>query len=359
VLPVEESPRKATIFDIAREARVSTATVSRVLNKLDYPVREDLKRRVFKAAEKLDYQPNQFGRGLRGMVSKEIGVIVPSIGTPFYSQLVADVERHAVEAGYAPVIRSSYNSPQLEQSHVEMLRRQRVAGIILSTISQNITFIRNVDQPGTPCVLFDQISDQFTGSSVSFDFRKCGRIATMHLLANGHSRIAFASPPIDRASRSLLYEGYKDALRDSGIRLSKKRVFIAPEQTGSGEGMADYQCGQFLVRMLLDAPYLPDAVLAVNDIIAIGIMTSLMGRGVQIPSDISIMGFDDIAFASMMTPPLSTVRQSTARTAELAVRLLVDKIANPSLPPAKRVIEPEIVERGTVRKIHHKIRKMP
>lgn len=347
--------RRVTITDIAREAKASTATVSRVLNNVDYPIRPELRDAILAVAERLDYRPNIFSQMLKGGENKIVGVIVPSIANPFYSQLVSRLEEHCIRAGYMPIICSSHNSPQLEQSHIETLERQRVAGVLLSTINAAGSFVRKLAALTVPCVLFDQPNDGYPGSSVAFDFRAGGEMATAHLIANGHRRIAFASPAVDRGSRKLIYEGYKDALRKNRIRLTMERVVFVAEEGGGEAG--DYECGRVLAARILEAGYLPDAIVAVNDITAIGIMNALAERGIQVPADVSVIGFDDIAFSSMVTPALTTIRQSTDKTAELAAGIIFERIGKPDRKSVHAVVEPELVERASVRKIHPKIRK--
>lgn len=346
--------KRATILDIAEMAQVSTATVSRVLNDVDYPVSAELRKRVLAIAKDLDYRPNIFSQMLKGHTSKEIGVVVPSITNPFYAQLVSDVEKQCIEAGYVPIICSSYNSAQLEQNHMDMLQRQQVAGVLLSTINSNSAFVGKLNSLSVPCVLFDQFCEKFEGSSVTFHFQKGGYLATRYLLDMGHKRIAFASPPLDRASRKLIYKGYREALHEQGLRVSGKHLLIAPKAASEKVRRSSYESGVELAGMLLEETQLPDAILAVNDIVAIGLINALSERKIRIPYDVSILGFDDISFASMITPALTTVRQSTKKTAELAVSILTDQIKNEHMPPRRVAIEPELVERESVRKKYPK-----
>lgn len=354
---MDHGKKRVTILDIAREAGVSTATVSRVLSNAEYPVTEKLRRTIHDVAERLNYRPNIFSQMLKGGVNKIIGIIVPSITNPFYAQLVSDVEARCIAAGYAPIICSSYNSSQLEQRHLEMLLRQQVAGIMLSTINNNAAFIKKLETSPVPLVLFDQLVEGFSGSSVAFDFKNGGHMATRHLIETGHRRIAFASQSVERASRRLIFEGYKKALREGEIRLSAARVFTAADAVEADPGTRDYRCGQILAQKMLDAPYLPDAVVASNDMVAIGIMNTLGERGVTVPGDVSLVGFDDITFSAMISPGLTTVRQATDRTAELAASILFELIGRPGGKAVVRAVEPELVERGSVRKRHPKIRE--
>lgn len=340
--------KRATIHDIAREADTSTATVSRVLNNIDYPVSEELRRRIQKAAEKLEYRPNIFSQMLKGGASKMIGIVVPSIVNPFYAQLVSDVERHCIAGGYAPIICSSYNSAKLEQTHLDTLLGQQVAGILLSTINNNAQFVKKLAAIPTPCVLFDQPLPGFKGNSVDFDFRAAGAMAVNHLLERGHQTVAFASQPIDRVSRRLIHQGYLEALKKNGAAPDPRLVITASRPNTAPPEHQEYHCGRELAEKFLAVSPLPEAIAAANDIIAIGLMHALGERGVGVPDDVSIIGFDDIAFSSMVTPGLTTIRQSTAATAESAITLLFQQIEDPKREPVRITQEPELVERRSV-----------
>ncbi len=339
--------KRTTILDIARIAHASTATVSRVLNRSTYPVSSELRDKILQVAEQLDYRPNIFSQVLKGGTNKVIGVIVPSITNPFYSQLVAEVEEHCLAAGYAPIICSSHNRPELESKHIDMLLQQQAAGIVISTVCSSNIPSNGLGGGTIPCVLFDQAAAEYEGDSVTFDFLKAGRMACSHLIELGHKHIAFASAPLDRPSRNLLFTGYKESLKEAGLRFDKKLAIIA-ESTGRSDGeMQDYHCGRVLAETILAMPSLPSAVQVMNDITAIGMMSAFQERNVRVPHDISVVGFDDITFASMITPPLTTIRQSTATTAELAAQILLKKIDNPTLSATRIVIEPELVQRAS------------
>lgn len=345
--------KRTTILDVARVAKASTATVSRVLNRSPYPVRPDLREKILRVAEQLDYRPNIFSQVLKGGVNKVIGVMVPSIANPFYSQLVSEVERHCLDAGYAPIICSTYYKPDLERKHLDMLEQQQAAGIILSTV--NAESIARVDPVNSniPSVLFDQVAGEYEGDSVSFDFRKAGRMACKHLLDLGHTRIAFAAASLDRPSRRQLFDGYKDSLKDVGLKFEKKLLVTAESKKTADSDVQDYHCGRILADKILAMAALPDAVQVMNDITAIGMMSAFLERGIIVPVDISVVGFDDINFAGMVSPALTTIRQSTGTTAELAANILLKKIADPTLPATRIVVEPELIQRASAQPKSH------
>lgn len=239
---------------------------------------------------------------------------------------------------------------------MEMMQGRQVAGILLSAISASDTVLNGLEDMETPIVLFDQVVEGYQGSSVSFDFFKGGYMAAEYLLKQGNKKLAFASPAMDRSSRKLIYDGYKQAIKDSGIRCSSMKVLLSAGVDEDAPGDYDYRNGVLLAEALLKKRYLPDAVLAVNDMAAIGIINTLSDHGIQVPADISVMGFDNIAVSGMISPPLTTIDQPAYRTGELAAGILLDWLLQGKKEPKKIKIEPELVERKSVRKIHAKIK---
>jgi len=342
--------KRPTILDIARLARVSPATVSRVLNNTDYPVKQELRERIREAARQLNYRPNIFSQMLKGGTNREIGIIVPDLLNPFYAQLVSAVARQCVAHGFAPVVCSSFDSPKLEERQIDILLRQQVSGIILSSISDTEDSIRKLAEPGAPpLILFDQSHEGFRGNIVSFDFFKGGYMAANYLIQCGHRNIAFVSHTLDRSSRKQIFDGFCKALADAGIALCDKMVLIRPADQ-EVDGDIHFNNGKALAQMLLECEQLPDAVMAINDITAIGIMDALSQQGIKIPRDLSIIGFDNIPMAAMVSPALTTIHQPAYETGRKAVDLLFQHIDNPELPPTQITIQPELVVRHSVKK---------
>lgn len=349
--------KKATIIDIAKRAGVSPATVSRVLSNPDYSVRPELCARVREAAAQLNYRPNIFGRLLKGGSSREIGVIVPSITNPFYAELVSAVEQECMERGYTPIFCFSRNSPQLEARHLETLERKQVAGILLSCVHLTNEFLEDLSRRATTFVLFDQTHPQYEGDSVSFDFWGGGYLSTQYLLECGHRDIAFVSGPIDRYSRRQFFEGYKQALRDVGQRFNNRRVLLYDEADQDAGSEYDFHCGQELGKLLLKSEYLPDAVVTVNDMMAIGVIKMLEQEGIYVPADISVVGFDNIAISALVVPALTTIHQPATETGTIAARILLDRIEGEPVEQGKIILKPTLIERNSVRKVHKKIKR--
>ena len=351
--------KKATVSDIARRAGVSAATVSRVMNDADYPVRAELRERVLAAAAQLNYKPNIFSQMLKGGDSREIGVIVPSITNLFYAQLVGAVEEECLRRGYTPIICSSQNRPELEKRHLEDLERKQVGGVLISGVHLSEDLLDLLDNAEPDFVLFDQTSPDYTGDCVGFDFFAGGYMATKHLLDCGHRDIAFISGPIDRPSRTQYFDGYRRALKDAGVRLNNRRVILhtTSEDRSDGSTEKEFRIGWELAQNLLQSDYLPDAVVAINDMIAIGALKYFESEGIHVPRDISIIGFDDIAISAMVSPALTTIAQPATETGRLASQILLDRLEGNPVENGRIILTPKLVERESVRRLHKKVKR--
>ncbi len=350
--------KKATIKDVAAKANTSITTVSRVLSGSDYPVKEELKAAILEAAKELNYKPNVFGQLLRGGTNRQIGVMIPSITNPFYSQLIAAVQKECTDNDYVPILYSSNNSPNMEKFYIDTMIQSQVAGALLSMIHWDESIGKSLDDAGIPYVLFDQPHDDERGASVDFDFYSAGKMAAEYLVRNGHQEIAFASGTIDRPSRKKLFAGFCDILDKCGIRFREENLLLCStkERTGAS-AMKDYLCGQELGNMVLGMEFMPDALFTVNDMMAIGIIKQLEMNGVHVPSDISVLGFDNVEFGEMIVPALTTISQSAYQTGELASGLLFEQLGGNARTQKKVLLEPVLIERDSVRKKYNKIRR--
>lgn len=354
-----DSGKKVTVSDIAIRAGVSAATVSRVMNDADYPVRAELRERVLAAAAQLNYKPNIFSQILKRGGGRTIGVIVPSITNLFYAQLVGAVEEECLKRGYTPIICSSQNRPELEKRHLEDLEQKQVEGVLISGVHLSEDLLDLLDSAAPAFVLFDQTSPDYTGDCVGFDFFAGGYMATKHLLDCGHRDIAFISGPIDRPSRNQYFDGYRRALKDAGVRLNNRRVILhtTSEDRSDGSMEKEFRLGWELAQNLMQSDYLPDAVVAINDMIAIGALKYFESEGIYVPRDISIIGFDDIAISAMVSPALTTIAQPATETGRLASRILLDRLEGNPVENGSVILTPKLVERESVRRLHKKAKR--
>ncbi len=336
--------KKATINDVAKVANVSIATVSRYLSNNGYPIKEQTKISIKNAIEQLSYTPNIVGRMLKTNKSMDIGVIIPTILNPYYPAVIYGIEKKAYEKGFNILLCNSQRDASRQKQYVNTLIQKQVKGLIISSIGDDFLLYSDIVSKGIALVsLEDEISLDKVGQ-VLFNYEKGAYMAVSHLLKLGHKKIAFLTSPLVRKSRKDILKGYIKCLKDNNITYNKV-VEINEEN--------EYENGALLGAKLLSEDDLPTALLAVNDMVAYGVMQYLTQNNINIPEDISIVGFDDIKISKMMNPALTTISQPSQKTGELAVSMLFDILDGKE---SKRILlEPELVIRASTKKIRGEI----
>ncbi len=326
----------ATIRDVAQLAGVSTATVSHVLNETR-TVSEDLRERVLAAMETLNYRPNAVARSLRVSETLTLGLIVPDVELPFFARMARCIEAAASEVGYNVILCNSNWSLKQELRYLDHLLARRVDGLVCISVSLTAEHVEPILRRNAPVVwLEDTRLGQRFDSVIVNNFRGAYD-ATVHLIEQGHRRIGCISGPIRSKLRIDRLAGYSKALADYGLAHDEQLIH---------EGDYTPPSGVRLSRVLLDLPDPPTAIFAFNDMMALGVMQTLNERGLHIPHDIAVIGFDGIALTEHTCPPLSTVEQPIAYMSQLAITMLVDRI-NGQGPPESRtvVVEPRLIVR--------------
>lgn len=344
---------KVTIKDIAERCQTSSATVSRVLSGSDYPVSEQLRNRIVSTAYEMNYRPNIYGRLLRGTSSREVGVIVPGIANPYYGELLESVEKACYEFGLRPSIRSSYQSPELEQQLIDDCLENQVCGILISSIrdSRDPALLRS--GASVPMVYFDQCLGPTADKrlSITYDFRRAGYLAAAHLLQTGHRRIAYVTPSYDRPSRKLIGRGIREAhIAILGSSDNFMAITLQAEQASDMDLAYSHirDIASLLVVDILTHINELDSLIVLNDLLAIALMKELARNGVAIPDDLSMVSHDDIWLADVVNPGLTTVRQAANDTGRAAVCLLNRELAKTEAYETI-VISPELVIRDSVK----------
>ena len=339
-------PLNATIVEVARKSGTSLSTVSRVLSNSAYPVNEKTRKRVVEAAEALGYRPNSAARMLRSRRSMYIAAIVPSLNNPFYSTVISAIEQEVLASGYMLQMYSSNNDPELESRLLDLIGSVQAAALLISSMNWNEKLERKIRDLGIPAVFFDQIPKGYSGHYVGFDFHEAGRMAAEFLISEGHRDIAFGCGPFDRESRRQYRNGFCEVLDEAGISSADAIVSIA----GAGS-MHEYEMGVAIADELLRRKGMPTAVAVINDIAALGVIKRLEIDGVNVPFDVSVMGFDDIPYGFMMTPSLTTIRQPAEETGRMATRLAVSLIGDPGSECMNEIFHPVLIRRESVRRI--------
>jgi LacI family transcriptional regulator len=341
--------KKTTIYDIAAEVGTSAATVSRVLSNSGYPVKEEVRKRIYETADKLNYSPNMVGRMLKKSESQDIGVIIPTISNPFYSQIILGIEQEARKKGFNILLCNSFRDAQTEKTYIESLYQKQVRGIILSSVDENHIFLKNMQENGLRVVAFDQSFDDIKCNKVGFDYIRGGLMAVEYLLSMGHRSIAFLTSPLTRRSRRETLEGYRLALLKNGLQVKDENIIVSEFEKESETGTYEFENGRALARTFLGLKERPSAIFAVNDMTAFGIINELINNGIKVPEDISIVGFDNIEVSSMINPPLTTVNQPSFETGRLACRMLLDSMDSDDYSDVSFMLEPSLIKRKSVK----------
>lgn len=321
-----EDGQPVGIRDVARIAGVSPATVSRVLNGSE-KVAEDLRRRVFEAAERAGYRPNRIARNLRRQKADMIGVIVSDIDNPHFSEAVRVIEDEAFRAGYRVLLCNSDERSDKQRSYLQMLADERVQGVILSPADAVGSGTDALFDLGIPVVAFDRVIDDPRADAVIADNEDGIRRLTEHFIWLGHRRIAFVGGRSHVETGASRLAGYLSAVRASGI----------VPFTVEGEFRADR--AEAAVRELLERGVRPTAIVIANNVMAIGTMRALRSAGLRVPHDVAIAAVDDPIWAELVDPPLTALAQPVRMLAETAMRLMVERIEG-GRTEARRVVLP-------------------
>jgi DNA-binding LacI/PurR family transcriptional regulator len=328
--------RRPTIYDVARLAGVSTATVSRALNGTG-AVAGDKRLAIEAAVEQLGYRPNTIARSLVTRSTQTIALLLPDITNPFYAELVAGIHELTLERGYTMLLCTTDFDPEQEERYLRLLRAKHVDGALVDGLVLPPERIARFVEDGFPIVCLDRDVESPAVPLVQVDNRMGARLATEHLLSLGHRRIAHIMGARARISEQRLL-GYQGSLGDAGI---------APDSALVALGNFTEAGGHDAMTSLLAA--VPDvtAVFAANDLSAMGAMSAIAAAGRSVPGDISIVGFDDVRLSRYTSPPLTTVRQPAGEIARHATELLLGMIGGRRPDTLHHPFAPELIVRGS------------
>lgn len=336
--------RRATLRDVAEKAGVTTATVSYILNeKKSFP--DETRQRVMSAIAELGYIPNLSARTLTQRSSKLIGIVVPQtegsrlmFQNNFYAEILGSIEFHARQNGYHIII----SATDANESYLRLARERNLDGIIVIGMYPD-EFYRQMKESHIPIVLVDSYCNDHYYHNIRIDDAYGSYLATRYVLSKGHRNLAFFSGQLkENGVMKKRLAGYRDALSEYGIPFDRRYVF---------EGKIDYASGIDAAERLLSSRVPATAVVAAADILAIGAMKGFYERGVRVPEDISVMGFDDLEISQYLAPGLSTIRQEISQKGEKAVELLINNIKEPNLTKQEQILPVKLVERGSVKRI--------
>ncbi|OGB95639.1 MAG: hypothetical protein A3G35_17790 [candidate division NC10 bacterium RIFCSPLOWO2_12_FULL_66_18] len=329
-----------TIGDVARRAGVSRATVSRVLN--EYPhVRPQVRTDVQRAIRALRYRPDQVARSLARRETKTLGLVVADITNPFYAETARAIVETARGHGYNVILCNTDNLHRLQEEYVEVLRQRRVDGIIFGSVFLDDPVVEALVEAGYPCVMYNRRLRSGRGNYIVLDNASASHDLTRHLLDLGHRHIGFITGLRDLSTASERLRGYRAALRAAGLpadsRLMRPGAFKA-------------EMAQRAAQELLKLPRRPTAIMAGNDLMALGVMQAAGDLGLRVPEDLAVVGFDDIEIAAHRQIQLTTMAQQKAEMGRMAVVWMLEIIRDPRRyrrEPLQQILTPTLVVRRT------------
>jgi LacI family transcriptional regulator len=308
------------IRDVARHAKVSTATVSRTINRVP-SVDPQLAKRVWKVIEELGYYPNKQARALVSGKTRIFGLIVSEITNPFFPEIVQSFEDIAVRHNYEILLTSTVHDPKRMELAVRRMIERRVEGVAVLTFGMEESLIEDLRYRKVPLVFVDVGANIRGVSNIRINYQHGIRQAVQHLAALSHKRIAFISGPLALKSALARKAAFEEAMREIGREVPQELMVTGDHRM---EG------GMLALAELMRLPDPPTAVMCSNDMTAIGVMREAYDIGVSIPRDLSLVGFDDIRLSEFTTPPLSTVQMPQKTLAEYAFRALINEVEGTS-----------------------------
>ncbi len=319
-----------TIKDIAKKAGVSYATVSRALNNRP-EVSEKTRREIQRLAAEMGYKPNAIARGLVTKETFTLGLIIPDITNPFFPEVARGVEEAASDAGYSVFLCNTNWDVKKEKTYIELLEEKRVDGLILASVCEDEKSLRDLIDREVPVVLINRVPEQVSINYVAIDNIKGAQQAVEHLISLGHRRIAYVGGLKQVESTRERLQGYRLALAIHDIPFKEELVRYGTFKKESGYESA---------LALLSLPQPPTAIFAVNDILALGVIHAIKDKGLKVPDDVAVVGFDDIPFAAYAEVNLTTVAQPKYTMGEMAAKILIDEIRKGPSPEKKYIVLP-------------------
>lgn len=330
---------KPTIYDIAQRAGVSATTVSKVMNNKGR-ISEKTKAKIHKIMEELHYQPNMLASAMKGKQTYTVGLVIPDLNNPVYSEYIKIIEEYGHELGFSLVMCSTNNDPEKEAKQIALLQQRQVDGFIIASKFKNEDVLRNLIEEEIPTILFAQERAELSIDCVTLDDYLGGYAVTKYLLSLGHRRIAVMTE--DATSSEERVRGYNKALEQAGMEFEEQLMILSHTSVDSAMEVAG---------KLLDREEKPTAIFGCNDVLAVGAVMAAKQRGLKIPTDLSVIGFDDTLLCKITEPQLSSVSLPLKEMGRQAMDLLNQKIRNKNQVKKRITMLPEIVVRETTAKV--------
>ncbi|KIL41274.1 transcriptional regulator [Gordoniibacillus kamchatkensis] len=327
---------KATIYDVAKEAGVSIATVSNAINgkgKISKKRREE----IFKIMERLQYQPSVIASALTGKKTFTLGLLIPDISNPFFAEIARAIEDEAHQSGYSVIICSTDNKDERVERYIALLESKSVDGIIIGTGIDNMDILSQLQSRSVPLAMIAREASSLAVDTVVADDFVGGVLAAEHLVSLGHKRLAVLSENLKVSSSRERIRGFRQGLADVGVSFDDNSIVICEYKVEEGKRGA--------LELLQRGGERPTAIFCCNDLLAIGAIQAAKEAGVRVPEDLSIVGFDDTILATVTDPPLTTVAQPMEHMGKLVFKLILGHLQNKDSIRQRIVLRPELTIR--------------
>ncbi|UCG58116.1 MAG: LacI family DNA-binding transcriptional regulator [Phycisphaerales bacterium] len=336
---------RATLKDIAERLGISVTTVSRILNgRADrYRISDKTAKAVFKVARELNFSPNPLARGLRLNKTQTIGLVIPDISNPFFASIARNVESEARKRGYSVILCDSEESIDLEIESLALLQSRKVEGLVVSPVGTADSHLRKFESANLPIVIVDRHFPDVSLPFVASDNFGGALEGVNHLVENGHRNIACIQGLRCTMPNNERVRGYRAALENHNIPFDES--LIVGNSFGEENGYIE---SKLLLKKRRDVT----AVLALSNLISLGVLRALGEEGLRVPDDISIVSFDEQPYSAYLATPMSTVGQNSVEMGQIAVKLLFSQIESPHLSHKEGILLPTtLIKRESVKKL--------
>jgi DNA-binding LacI/PurR family transcriptional regulator len=338
---------KVNIGDVAKQAKVSKTTVSRILNGNYAHTTEVTRKRVLQAIKDLDYRPNALAKGLKSMRTNVIGIMLSNLKNPFWSTVLEGVEDTCHDLGYNLMICNSNENPEMEEEYIKEFQMRQVDGMIMNPTCRNPQIYEKLAVEKYPLVVVNRRMPNLNTYNVLVDNVKGAHIAVNHLLKNGRKKVAvcvYKNPYVSTWKERI--EGYQKAILSNGFTL-EDCIILEIEQRGDTQK-------ESIMRLISKYPGI-DAVFSTNNMITLELVGAIKEMGLKIPEDIAVVSYDETIWAKHLDPPITTINQPGYRMGQMAAQHLIEMITADVKPEPKTVmLEPELIVRkscGAIPKI--------
>lgn len=334
---IEGNMKYITLKMVAERAGVSVNTASRAINNKS-DINEETKKRVLKVAQELGYVQNATAVALRTKKTRTLGVVIADNRNPFYAEVLNGIEEAAREKNYHIILANTQRDYQKEEEAINLLLAKRVDGLLITPVQDRNDDIKKLIEANIPFVIVGRDFENIEVDAVYNDEVKGGFFATEYLIKKGHKRIAFINGFLHKSPAQGRLEGYKKALKEHGIPLVDMMVSV---------GDIDVEDGYERTKQMLEKNLDFTAIFAYNDMMAFGAMQVIKEKGLRIPEDIGLVGYDDIPFSSLISPSLTTIKLKKQELGAESVKLLLSRINGSREKMKKIMLNVELIVRGT------------